>query len=243
MQSIKVKVNQTSSLRVVVSLVVALCAVSLSHAATWDGGKGSADAACKDKIDKDSAYKHSRTEVVGDFARCYVKAKEGKGEEIYNALAIQDNEPQETEAEKNDTSTSNVASDPAASGSAQAEENCSEPPLAYASMTDDEPVGPGKDYSTTQKEKVRQKNKDNNGGKLMSDDKDDPWYGKELVEPIKGKQTPGNYAPAPKNQAEVDHIFPKSAGGSNSYSNARVVSKEYNTKTSDKGHKKSKKCK
>ena len=36
------------------------------------------------------------------------------------------------------------------------------------------------------------------------------------------------------NQAEIDHIYPKSKGGTNSSSNAQVVSKDENLRKSNK---------
>jgi hypothetical protein len=75
-----------------------------------------------------------------------------------------------------------------------------------------------------------EENRRRNGRQLMSDDPNDPWYGKEL-------QAPGarRYAgdAVPPNEAQIDHIVPKigldgKPLGTNAYSNARVISAEYN---------------
>lgn len=58
-----------------------------------------------------------------------------------------------------------------------------------------------------------------NGGALRDD-----ATGAELVKPQKSKKgvTP------PANEAHIDHIVPKAAGGTNDYSNLRVISRESN---------------
>ncbi|NNM55096.1 MAG: hypothetical protein HKM05_10285 [Spirochaetales bacterium] len=38
----------------------------------------------------------------------------------------------------------------------------------------------------------------------------------------------------PKNEAQIDHVYPKSKGGTNSGANAAVHSRENNAKKSDK---------
>lgn len=72
-----------------------------------------------------------------------------------------------------------------------------------------------------QKKKILEANKNRNGGVLRSD-----GDGRILNEPsrnVKGKS-------ADMNQAEVDHIQPRSKGGSNANSNLQVLSKEENLK-------------
>jgi RHS repeat-associated protein len=117
------------------------------------------------------------------------------------------------------------------------EEQC--PPKGYGHLSDKTKIEPGRPFQTQQKEKVLGENRKRNGGKLISDDPNDPWYGKELQGP-----GPRRFAgdKVPNNEAQVDHIVPRIGPdgkplGTNDYSNARVISAEYNRILSNKGPK------
>lgn len=76
--------------------------------------------------------------------------------------------------------------------------------------------GPRWDFSKKQRNLILQTNMTRNGGQLKSDDPQDPQQNLS----VKGSM----------NFPEIDHIIPKVSGGSNLYSNARVVSWELNNK-------------
>jgi hypothetical protein len=100
----------------------------------------------------------------------------------------------------------------------------------YSHLSDRTKVEPGRMFQHQQKEKILEANRQRNGGKLMSDDPNDSWFGKELQGP-----GPRRFAgdTVPPNEAQIDHIVPRIGPdgkllGTNSYSNARVISAEYN---------------
>jgi 5-methylcytosine-specific restriction endonuclease McrA len=89
----------------------------------------------------------------------------------------------------------------------------------YSNLQDHSSVGPGKRFTSTQKNNIRNANMQRNDGILIDDD-----TGDFLVLPqkhMKG-ETP------PWNEAHIDHIKPKSKGGTNSYSNTKVISRRRN---------------
>jgi len=94
-------------------------------------------------------------------------------------------------------------------------------------------IAAGELFTRAQKNRIIAANKARNGGKIMSDASDDPVKG-ELVQPP--SISPTTFPKPPKsrdencllNEAQIDHIKPKAAGGSNSYCNAQVVSMQYN---------------
>jgi hypothetical protein len=82
----------------------------------------------------------------------------------------------------------------------------------YSHLTDGPSVGPGKEFTSSQRGRVLEENMRQNGGRLRSD-----VTGRFL------RRSPGG-----PNSAEIDHVIPKSRGGSNSFANARVVERTWN---------------
>ncbi|MGK8503523.1 hypothetical protein [Nocardia asiatica] len=92
----------------------------------------------------------------------------------------------------------------------------------YRGISDRTEIRPGRDFTDSQKRKIKAANKARNGGVLMSDDPLDPHQ--VLSESVRATgNTDKNLA-----GAEVDHIVSADKGGTNSYGNARVVSAEWN---------------
>jgi len=94
----------------------------------------------------------------------------------------------------------------------------------YSHLEDHSSVDSGKDFTRSQKQKILDANRERNGGVLKSDQS-----GEELVAAKKSEKgvTP------PENEVQVDHHDPKANGGSNSFSNARVLSRKENNDKSD----------
>jgi RHS repeat-associated protein len=91
----------------------------------------------------------------------------------------------------------------------------------YSELKEPRKVGDGLETTPSQRKRILEENKKQNDGTLKSD-----GDGRTLNPPkrtLKGEK-------ADMNQAEVDHIIPRSKGGSNSNSNQRVLSKEENGK-------------
>jgi hypothetical protein len=89
--------------------------------------------------------------------------------------------------------------------------------LTFAGLARTMPyIAPGKLFTDDQRKLIIQTNKAAHGGAIVSDDPADPHH------------TLDERGAA--NAPEVDHIIPKSVGGSNMYSNARVVSWQLNNK-------------
>ncbi|WP_289064308.1 PAAR-like protein [uncultured Zobellia sp.] len=106
-----------------------------------------------------------------------------------------------------------------------------DPNHPYKHLDDGPSVGQGKDFTAAQKKKIYDANRKRNGGVLKDDD-----TGEILIEAQKSKKgvTP------PQNEAQVDHIIPKKPDnpdvtpGSNSYENAKVISRKNNRAKSNK---------
>ncbi|MEA4827261.1 MAG: RHS repeat-associated core domain-containing protein [Clostridium sp.] len=104
----------------------------------------------------------------------------------------------------------------------------SQNPGPYSHLKDSSNVGSGKNFTPSQKRKIIEENKKKNKGKVKSDDPLDPHQ--DLVKPKKSQRgiTPQ------QNEWQIDHIVPRSKGGTNSYGNSRVISRELNRLKWDK---------
>jgi hypothetical protein len=104
--------------------------------------------------------------------------------------------------------------------------NQSAPPQqpSYSNLHDSPSVGPGKPFTQWQKSQLLQENMARNNGVLRSD-----LSGTPLVPP---QRYSTGYTP-PLNEAQIDHIYPRSADGSNSFGNAQVLSRQENLLKSD----------
>jgi RHS repeat-associated protein len=95
----------------------------------------------------------------------------------------------------------------------------------YSNLKEPKTVKEGAPFTKTQKQNIIQENMQRNGGVLKSD-----LSGKVLDMPVQSQKG----VKANMNQAEIDHKVAKSNGGTNSNSNAQVLSKEENLRKSNK---------
>jgi RHS repeat-associated protein len=94
----------------------------------------------------------------------------------------------------------------------------------YSNVPDPKNAGSGQRFTPAQKKAAKLENMKQNGGVIKSDKS-----GKVLNMSKQSKKG----VKADMNQAEVDHIIPRSKGGKNTNDNMQIISKEENIKKSD----------
>ncbi len=95
----------------------------------------------------------------------------------------------------------------------------------YSHLDDHPSVGPGKDFTQSQKRKMLAENEARNGGVLRDD---------RTGEALQRAQQHKKGVTPPTNEAHIDHVDPKSLDGTNSFGNAEVRSRLNNLKKGNK---------
>lgn len=95
----------------------------------------------------------------------------------------------------------------------------------YGHMVDPPSANSGLDFTRAQKRNILKENAHRNDG-VMRDDR----TGQVLVPAQQRRRG----VPAPPNEAQVDHVYPKAKGGPNTYSNAEVRSRINNVRKGNK---------
>lgn len=97
--------------------------------------------------------------------------------------------------------------------------------IDYSSVPNPKSAGPGNKFTPAQKKAYIEQNMKQNGGVIKSDQSG-------ITLDIATQSKKG--VKANMNQAEVDHVTPRSKGGKNTSDNVQILSKEENIKKSDK---------
>jgi hypothetical protein len=111
---------------------------SARSGSTWDGGYGSPEEACRNRVNEEGAFRFSRAEVHGNVAYCFTIAKQDGKDEYHDASVTRD-EPVE-EAKKDEDAADKKAPTP---------EPAKTPPPPPAASKDAFPVACIEAYGTT----------------------------------------------------------------------------------------------
>ncbi len=95
----------------------------------------------------------------------------------------------------------------------------------YGHLEDPASANSGKGFTATQRKAILAENQRQNGGELRDD-----RTGETLVPPQRREQG----VTLPPNEAQIDHVYPKSKGGPNTYSNAEVRARHNNQRKGNK---------